>query len=136
LREFESKLAAFADVKVVTFDSPELAGDYRKTFDLDWPLLLDPQFKLYHAYTMEKGNLWSLASPLRIMRYLGDIFSGGFPGKKGKDIRQLGGDIVIDPQGIIRLFHPSQHPHDRPSANEIVELVTTMPLSSQNKKCD
>ena len=73
---------------------------------------------------MTKGSWWALGSPLRITRYLADIFSGAIPGKKGKDIRQLGGDIVIDPDGIIRLFHPSQHPHDRPRASEITELVT------------
>ena len=126
MREFESQLAEFADVKIVTFDSTKLACDYRKNFDLDWPLLLDPEFELYRAYTMEKASWWALASPPRIIRYLVDIFSTGVPGKQGKDIRQLGGNIVIDPQGIVRLFHPSQNPHDRPSANEIVNLVASL----------
>lgn len=124
MREFESELAAHADVKVVTFDSQELARGYRSKFNLDWPFLLDPNFELYHSYTMEKGSWWALSSPHRIARYLGDIFSGNIPGKKGKDIRQLGGNIVIDPEGIIRIFHPSQNPHDRPSAEEIVDMVS------------
>ncbi len=124
MRKFESELAEHADVKVVTFDSAEMARDYRSKFDLKWPLLLDPNFDLYRNYTMDKGSWWALGSPRQIASYLVDIFSGTLPGKQGKDIRQLGGDIVIDPQGIIRLFHPSQNPHDRPSAKEIVDLVT------------
>lgn len=123
MREFESELAEHADVKVVTFDSAEMARAYRIKFGLDWPLLLDTDYKLYRNYTMGKGSWWALGSPQRVVRYLADIFSGSIPGKKGKDIRQLGGDIVIDPEGIIRLFHPSQNPHDRPTANEIIELV-------------
>lgn len=127
MREFESELDECADVKVVTFDSAEMAAAYRRKFDLDWPLLLDADFELYRHYTMGKGSWWALASPHRILRYLGDIFTGSIPGKKGKDIRQLGGDIVIDPEGIVRLFHPSKNPHDRPSPKAIVELVTGRP---------
>ena len=124
MREFESELVEYAEVKVVTFDSEKLAREYRAKFNLSWPLLLDPELELYRANGMDKGSWWALASPRRIMRYLGDIFSGSLPGKKGKDIRQLGGDIVIDPDGLVQLFHPSQTPHDRPSANDIVELVS------------
>ena len=119
----DSSTSSFADVKVVTFDSEKLAREYRSKFDLDWPLLLNPNRELYRSYTMGKATWWALASPHRIIRYLADIFSGSIPSKKGKDIRQLGGDIVIDPQGNIRLFHSSQNPHDRPSTIEILDLV-------------
>lgn len=128
MREFESELAADADVKVVTFDSEKMAREYRRKFNLHWPLLLDPDRELYRTYTMGQGTWWALASPHRIVRYLVDISCGSIPGKQGKDIRQLGGDIVIDPQGIIRLFHPSQNPHDRPSANQILDLIKKAPV--------
>ena len=44
-------------------------------------------------------------------------------GKMGKDFLQLGGDVLVDPQGVIRLYYASHDPHDRPDFSEIQGVI-------------
>ena len=39
------------------------------------------------------------------------------------DVYQLGGDVLIDPEGTIRLHHVSRIPIDRPSVESLLEVV-------------
>ena len=110
-------------VKIVGFDSGAKAKEYVKETQLPWPLLLDIERKLYTAYGMEKGSWWSISNPVAVARYVGLMLRGQKPGKPGCDVFQLGGDVLIDPDGIVRLHHVSAGPHDRPSPEEILGLV-------------
>ena len=51
------------------------------------------------------------------------MLRGVQPGKPGEDWRQMGGDVLIDPSGIVRLHFVSSDPHDRPSLEEIFATV-------------
>jgi len=110
-------------VKVVTFDADYMARVYVQETNLSWPLLLDPDQELYAAYGMTQGSWWSIYKPVSIWNYLKLIARGQKPGKPGKDWRQLGGDILIDPQQIIRLHHVSTGPHDRPEVQSILNII-------------
>jgi len=110
-------------VKVITFDADILALAYAKETELDWPLLVDKERSLYKAYGMLRGSWWSIYSPSSIWKYLKGIFRGQRPGKPGQDWSQLGGDVLIDPEGIVRLHYISRDPHDRPSVSNIVEVI-------------
>lgn len=111
------------DVKVVTFDADFMALAYAENTKLGWPLLLDPTQQLYHAYGMRHGNWWELYHPVSIWGYLKLILRGRLPGRPGRDWSQLGGDIVIDPNGIVRMHHVSVDPHDRPAIESLLETV-------------
>lgn len=111
------------DVKVVTFDDLWRAQAYVRETDLKWPLLVDSQRQLYQAYQFQRVGWWKLIRPIAIFRYLLNILRGTFPGKPGRDVKQLGGDVLIDPQGVIQLIHASQHPHDRPKPQDLVRLI-------------
>ena len=108
-------------VKIVTFDNDEMAKAYVEQTKLQWPLLLDPTRELYSAYGMGKGTLWSLSNPIAILRYVWLILRGQNLGKPGSDVFQMGGDILIDPNGIVRMHHASAGPHDRPSPKTIFD---------------
>ena len=124
LRHNQAKLEAEnVSVKVVTFDSDLMAIAYIKNTELTWPLILDPDLKLYSAYGMERGSWWDMYKPVSIWNYLKLIFAGKGPGKPGRDWRQLGGDILIDPNGIVRLHYISANPHNRPSVEAILDLA-------------
>jgi hypothetical protein len=111
------------ETKVVTFDADFMAKAYVANIKMTWPLLLDPEQTLYDAYGMRRGSWWAIYGLPSIWNYLKLIFRGRLPGKPGKDWRQLGGDVLIDPNGIIRLHHISTGPHDRPSVDSILEQV-------------
>lgn len=100
-----------------------MAKAYAETTQLSWPMLLDADRTLYEAYGMARGTWWAIYNPLSIMKYLGLIFRGRRPGRPGKDWRQLGGNVLIDPQGIVRLHHISKTPHDRPTPDDIYRKV-------------
>ena len=100
-----------------------MALAYIRETDLKWPLLLNPDKKLYAAYGFDRGSWWALYNPLSIFRYLKLIFQGVRPGIPGSDWHQLGGDVIIDPGGIVRLHHISTNPHDRPSIESLLKLV-------------
>jgi peroxiredoxin len=111
------------ECKVVTFDSDHMAMAYVKRMELTWPLLLDPEQVLYERYGMQSGSWWAIYGLSSIWNYMKLIFRGRLPGKPGKNWRQLGGDVLIDPDGIVRLHHLSTGPHDRPAIDSILAIV-------------
>ena len=109
--------------KIVAFDNDFMAKSYAAEMHLEWPLLLDRDRKLYAAYGMSKGSWWAIYNPVSVVRYIWLILSGTKPGKPGEDWRQMGGDVLIDPSGIVRLHHVSSDPHDRPSVAQLLKTV-------------
>lgn len=111
------------DVKVVAFDNDVMAMAYVKSTGLQWPLLLDTDRELYAQYGMHRGSWWDIYSPTSIAKYIRLMIGGKKPGKPGSDWQQMGGDVLIDPDGIVRIHHVSTNPHDRPTAEEILSIV-------------
>lgn len=124
MRDVQDQLdEASVTVKVVAFDDDFMAKAYVAKTKLSWPLLLDSKRELYRGYGMERGTFWQLYNPISIFKYLWLIVTGTRPGKPGSDWNQMGGDILIDPDGIVRMHFVSGNPHDRPSVKEIFELI-------------
>ena len=109
--------------KVVTFDADFMAQAYVKSMNMTWPLLLDPDQTLYRAYGMARGSWWAVYGLGSIWKYLKLIVRGRMPGKPGKDWRQLGGDVLIDPHEMVHLHYVSTGPHDRPGVDSILQTV-------------
>ena len=110
-------------VKVVTFDDAAMARAYIADTHLTWPLLLDQKLSLYSAYGMVRGSWWSIYGPKSVWKYISLMVRGQKPGTPGKDWRQLGGDVLVDPNRIVQLHHISEGPHDRPSVDALLEVV-------------
>jgi len=124
LRQQQNRLDELKiNVKIVVFDNDTMAKAYAAVTKLDWPLLLDTERKLYAAYGMERGSWWDIYNPVSVARYIWLMLRNKFPGKPGNDWRQMGGDVLVDPNGIVRLHHISTNPHDRPTLDQIFETV-------------
>jgi hypothetical protein len=111
------------DVKVITFDDPQLANPYAESLLGEWPLLLDSDRSLYRRYGFERGSWSAIYGVSSVVRYLGLILSGHRPGRPGKDWRQLGGDVLVDPEGIVRIHHVCKTPHDRPTIEDLLLAI-------------
>jgi len=107
------------DVAIITFDADVMATSYVRQTGLRWPLLIDSEHRTYDAYGMGRGSWWSILGPASIWNYLKLILRGRRVHKPGSDYRQLGGDVLIDPNGIVRFYFASDSPHDRPDTAEI-----------------
>lgn len=116
LRHHADQLAA-AGIQpiIITFERPELAAQYARQTQLPWPILPDTQQTLYQAYGMHQASWSQLLSPATWGTYLRLMVRGRMPHRPTGDVHQLGGDVLVDPQGIVRHVHISQDPADRPS---------------------
>ena len=107
-----------------------MAKAYAAETQLEWPLLLDRDRHLYAAYGMGQGSWWALLNPVAIAGYVRLLITGTKLGKPGEDVRQMGGDILIDPDGIVRLHHVSSNPHDRPSVRQLLIKVASRTIAA------
>ena len=106
-------------VAVVTFEQSWRAEAYVNETGIDWPLLIDSTHHLYAAYQMERGSRSKVMGIANWLGYLKLIFRGRRVRKPTDDIYQLGGDVLIDEDRIIRLHFVSDRPIDRPSIASI-----------------
>lgn len=124
MRQHEQKLFELGiDVAVVTFDANFMAKAYVEQTKLRWPLLLDCDRSQYRAYQMDRATAWSIYGPASVWHYLKLLAQGRRLRWPGSDTRQLGGDVLIDPSGIVKFHFVSTSPHDRPPPESILSIA-------------
>ena len=111
------------DVVVVTFEAGFLAKSYIQETGLDWPLLVDETRAVYGAYDMLKAGFWDVWGPSTIWAYLKALLGGAKLQSSEGDVNQRGGDVLVDPEGIVRLHHVGSGPADRPAVQHILTVV-------------
>jgi len=123
-REREKLKELNADVLLVSFEPLARITWYLGEAEFGWPVLSDPGRRLYRAYGMEQGSLrraW--LSPRTILYYARALVHGRLPRLPRADSRQLGGDVLIDPDGMVRYLFRSAEPADRPPVEELLRLA-------------
>lgn len=108
---------------VVTFQAQALEQAYVCETGLKWPLLVDSERSLYHAYDMYRGHWWNIFGPASWAIYAKLLLQGRKLRAPTGDTQQLGGDVLIDPQGIVRLHHVGNGPADRPAVATLLDIV-------------
>ncbi len=100
--------------------------DYRVHFDIpdNIPLLADEGRTIYKAYGMRVGSLREIYSPEVIAKYA-RLIRGGMKMKMktDEDTRQLGGDVIVGPDGHVILAHCSKNQADRPSVETLIAAI-------------
>jgi hypothetical protein len=110
-------------VVIVTFEKPFFVRAYLRETGLEWPILLDESRGLYAAYGMERGSAGKIFGWRSWWTYLKLVLRGRRIHRSSGDVYQLGGDVLIDPGGIVRWHHVGEDPADRPPAASILERV-------------
>lgn len=114
--------AAQANVVTVSFGTPYWSQVWLQETGSPFPFLIDPDRTSYQAYGLESSVLRSW-SPANLWYYTKAVLQKRETfGKRGNP-HQLGGDFIIDRQGIIRLAHPSREPTDRPPIDQILRVL-------------
>ena len=98
----------------VTFEDADAAREYVAETGLRWPLLVDAERRLYRAYEMRKARRRHLWGPATFRAYWREARQGRFPRLPRADTAQQGGDVLIDPAGLVRFHHVCRGPADRP----------------------
>lgn len=121
-------------VAVVTFESEAIAKLYVEETGLAWPLLLDPERELYRAYGMTEGGWWKIFGPASWWTYIKLLFRGRSLRRPTDNVRQLGGDVLIDPQGNVQIHHVGATPADRPEVETLLSHIEKVKEASPKEK--
>ena len=105
----------------ISFEPQDRLFQLARQLRLPFPLLSDPERDVYRAYGLRRGRLSQLLSPGTVLAYLKLLAGKRIYYLRWSDLRQFGGDFVIDEQGVVQFEHRSVTPQDRPS----VELLLT-----------
>ena len=100
---------------VVAFQGPRLVRAYLNETRFPWPILIDEERQVYRAYGMFDARLRDLWGPATWWAYFKEFVRGQFPRWPVGDTSQQGGDVLVDPGGIVRFHHVGTGPADRPS---------------------
>jgi peroxiredoxin len=110
-----------AKVILISFSALEYAKGWLEEVCPSFTLLLDPERATYRTYGVERSwfRSWNLKT---LWRYV-QLLSAGrkWRGIQG-DSAQLGGDFIIDTDGIVRMAHRSHDPTDRPSVTNLLAI--------------
>ena len=113
------------DIVVVTFAEQANLAAYLTRHDLPFPVLSDPDRSSYRAFGIGRGTVRRVWGWRMVRRYVGIFRDQGFemPGKATEDTLQLGGNFIIDPEGILIYGYWGQGPDDRPPVRGLIEAI-------------
>jgi peroxiredoxin len=90
---------------------------------VNFPYYVDEERQLYQYYDILKAGFWDLWGPRTWLIYLRLLLKGRKIIKSKSDINQRGGDVLIDPNGIVHYHHIGSGPGDRPDPAQICNQV-------------
>lgn len=125
LREHEAELRELnAKVVIVTFKNDYFARRYAEETGLTWPLFIDESRETYRSYGMLTASFWDVWGPKTILAYARSLLRGQKLPQSEGDVYQRGGDVLVDPEGVVRLHHVGSGPADRPAPETILRIMT------------
>ena len=86
-------------------------------------MLIDESRCLYRACGMNRGSFRAIWGPQNWGAYFRLMLRGRIPRRPHDDVNQLGGDVLLDPDCIVRLHHVGRGPADRPSIDSLLAAV-------------
>ena len=115
-----------AEVAVVFFDGTDRLDDYRAHHGVPAgiTLLADPDRRAYDALDLGRGSWWKVWGPRTFLAYARLIGKGRRYERHRGDSLQLGGDIVIGPDGRLAYVNRPPDPDARPPVDDLVNAVT------------
>ena len=104
-----------------------LSGTLVRFLNLDYGLprtvYVDSFRFVNEAYRMARGSWWNVYGPPAIGIYLRLLLRGRVLKPAGSDVHQLGGDVLIDPAGVVRIHHVGRGPADRPKVSTLLKPI-------------
>lgn len=119
--EFE---AAGSNVIIISFGKKDGAERWLETSGCSFPMYLDRERNLYQKFSLPKSmkQVWTIKSMTHYAEYVrqGRKF---FNSEEGDDPHQLGGDFVVNKNGVVRFIYRSKSPMDRPALDDLLAVL-------------
>jgi NAD(P)-dependent dehydrogenase (short-subunit alcohol dehydrogenase family)/peroxiredoxin len=111
-----------AELVIVGNGAPNFAAAFREDYELDCPLLVDPELRAYRAAGLRRGRVEAL-SPRMPWNAIRALRSGSRQGAVEGDVWQLGGVFVIRPDGELTYRYASREAGDHPPVDDILAAL-------------
>jgi dehydrogenase/reductase SDR family protein 12 len=112
-----------AELVIVGNGSQYFAAAFREDFNLDCPVLCDPELLAYRAAGLRRGRV-EILSPRLVLNVARAWRSGARQSGVQGDPWQLGGVFVIRAGGALVYRHASQEAGDHPSPEAVIEALS------------
>ena len=122
-RNKNSFAKAGARVVLVGMGTPSESAEFAEKFKVPFPIVADPQKKLYRRFELKQMSTLGFFSPSLALKGVAAIVGGHSIGMPQGDVRQLPGVFIINTTGEIVYSHFSSNPADHPDAKTIIAAL-------------
>jgi hypothetical protein len=120
-RDREQFEAAGVRLALIGQGRPENARHFRESFDLDLPMYVSGDRAAYRAAGTKVGTLGELLGPKSVMKGIRRAASDGVvQGRIVGHAAQLGGVLIVRPDGSIPYAHLADNASDNPPNDEVL----------------
>ena len=114
------------DIYAVSFGTPYWAKAWLQTTGANFPIWLDLEKETYDVYGMTR-SVWASWGPKNLWHYAKALARGEKLNEgTGEDTNQLGGNFIVDKNGIVRFAYASKDPTDRPEVEALMATLKSM----------
>jgi len=107
----------------VGMGTPSESAQFAAKFNVPFPIVADPQKKLYRKFELKQMSTLGFFSPSVALKGVAAIVGGHGIGMPQGDVRQLPGVFIINTAGQIVFSHFSSSPADHPDAETIIAAL-------------
>jgi hypothetical protein len=109
------------DVAIVSPAEPESLERVGRELGLTVPLLSDPTWSTYRAFGFGRaGARTLLLSPRTWWAGFRAVLKGRLPRRPTEDYAELGGDVLLTPDGLVAWIYRSRNAADRPRPEDVL----------------
>ena len=114
-----------AEIVAVTMTQPAFLAAYLKDHPWSFQVVTDPSLESYRIFGLERAALKSFFRWKVLAGYLRLIGRGFIPRKpiQGEDVRQLGGEFIVDESRTLIYAFRSDDPTKHPNIDELRKLL-------------
>ncbi len=114
-------------VFIISFGTLPAVQQWMSETCTTFTVLLDRERTVYNAYGLERSRLRSLSLRTLWLYARNHLRGQQMHSSHGDDTSQLGGDFIVDKNGILRLSYPSHDPVDRPPVGALLQVLQKLP---------
>jgi peroxiredoxin len=124
LRRNKNRFAkAGAQLLLVGMGTPAQSAEFASKLKVPFPIVADPQKKLYRKFGLKQMSTLGLFSPSLALKGITAMVGGHGIGVPQGDVRQLTGVFIVSTAGQIVFRHVSRNPADHPDAKTILAAL-------------
>ena len=122
-----------ANLAIVGNGAPPSARAFRKHLGLEVPLYTDPSLETYRALALRRGLVRTLLNARTWGHAVRALAGGFFQGRTRGDPLQLGGVVVLHPDGTVAYRYASAEAGDHPPMAEILSALGPLPAGAARR---